>query len=311
MERRQGSSDETTQGRQLTKSPNGRTGPKAWTPKSWTPQRLRLHASTSEGMGSKPGQGAKTLYARGTAKKRNKKLDAQAPSPPPRPGKYPTPPLPDRELYSPRKWTAKTPDLKTLGIARNKVFLPGKSHGQRHLVCCSPWGRKESDTTEQLTLLQGIRERCGPKNWMYILQAGDQQLRLSSVQFSHSVVSDSETPWTAAHQASLSITKSRSLLKLMSMELTMPSNYLILCRPLLLLPSAFPSIRVFPINQLFTSGDQSIGVSGSTSVLPMNTQDWSPLGWTGWISLQFKGISRVFSNTTLQKHQFFGTQLSL
>ena len=109
---------------------------------------------------------------------------------------------------------------------------------------------------------------------------------ISSVQFSHSVVSDSETPWTAAHQASLSITKSRSLLKLMSMESTMPSNYLILCRPLLLLPSAFPSIRVFPISQLFTSGDQSIGVSASASVLPMNIQDWFPLGWTSLISLQ-------------------------
>ena len=67
----------------------------------------------------------------------------------------------------------------------------------------------------------------------------------------------------------------------------------------------------FPMSQLFASDSQSIGVSASTSVLPMNTQDWSPLGWTGWISLQSKGLSRVFSNTTVQKHQFFGTQLSL
>ena len=67
----------------------------------------------------------------------------------------------------------------------------------------------------------------------------------------------------------------------------------------------------FPVSQLFTSGGQSIGVSASASVLPVNTQDWSPLGWTGWISLQSKGFSRVFSNTTVQKHQFFGTQLSL
>jgi len=118
------------------------------------------------------------------------------------------------------------------------------------------------------------------------------------------------TPWTAACQASLSITNSWSLPKLMSIELAMPSNHLILCRPLLLLPSIFPSIRVFQMSQLFASGGQSIGVSASTSVLPMNTQDWSPLGWTRWISLQSKGLSRVFSSTTVQKHQFFGAQLS-
>ena len=76
-------------------------------------------------------------------------------------------------------------------------------------------------------------------------------------------------------------------------------------------PQSFPASGSFPMNQLFASGGQSIGVSASTSVLPMNTQDWSPLGWTGWISLQSKGLSRVFSNTTVQKHQFFGAQLSL
>ena len=78
------------------------------------------------------------------------------------------------------------------------------------------------------------------------------------------------------------------------------SNHLILCCPLLLLPSIFPSIRVFSMSQLFTSGGQSIGVSASTSFLPMNTQEWSPLWWTGWISLQSKGLSRVFSNTQLK-----------
>ena len=120
-------------------------------------------------------------------------------------------------------------------------------------------------------------------------------------------------PWSAAHQASLSITNSWSLLKLMSIELVMPSNHLILCRSLLLLPSIFPSIRVFSHEsfQFFSSGDQSIGVSTSASVLPMSIQDWSPSEWTGWISLQSKRLSRVFSNTTVQKHQFFGTQLSL
>ena len=74
---------------------------------------------------------------------------------------------------------------------------------------------------------------------------------------------------------------------------------------------SFPALRSFPMSQLFPSGGQSIGVSASTSVLPMNTQDWFPLGWTGWISLQSKELSRVFSNTTVQKHQFFGAQLSL
>ena len=93
-------------------------------------------------------------------------------------------------------------------------------------------------------------------------------------------------------------------------ESVMPSNHLILCCPLLLLPSIFPSIRVCSNESAFASGGQSSGVSASTSVLPVNTQ-WSPLGWTGWISLQSKGLSRVFSNTTVQKHQFFCTQLSL
>ena len=76
-------------------------------------------------------------------------------------------------------------------------------------------------------------------------------------------------------------------------------------------PQSFPASGSFQMSQAFTSGGQSIGVSASTSVLPMNTQDWSPLGWIGWISLQSKGFSRVFSNTTVQKHQFFGAQLSL
>ena len=76
-------------------------------------------------------------------------------------------------------------------------------------------------------------------------------------------------------------------------------------------PQSFPASGSIPMSQLFAWGDQSIGVSASTSVIPMNTQDWSPLGWTGWTSLLSKGLSRVFSNTTVQKHQFFGAQLSL
>ena len=108
------------------------------------------------------------------------------------------------------------------------------------------------------------------------------------------------TPWTAVHQAALSITNSRSPPKHMSIVSVMPSNHLILCHSLLLLPPIFPASGSFQMSQLSTSGGQSIGVS--TSVLPMNTQDWSPLGWTGWISLQSMGLSKVFSNTTIQKH---------
>ena len=136
------------------------------------------------------------------------------------------------------------------------------------------------------------------------------EFALSSVQFSHSAVSDSVTPWTAARQTSLSITNCWSLPKPMFIELVMLSNHLILCRPLSCLQS-FPTSGSFAMSQLFSSGGQNIVVSASTSVLPVNTQDWFPLGWTGWISLQSKGLSRVFSNTTVQKHQFFSTQLSL
>ena len=120
-----------------------------------------------------------------------------------------------------------------------------------------------------------------------------------------------ETPWAAAHQASLSFTISWSLLKFMSIVSVMLSNHLILCHPLLLLSSIFPSIRVFSNESaLCIRWPESIGVAASSSVLPMHFQDRSPLGWTGWISLQSKGLSRVFSNTTGQKHQFFGAQPS-
>ena len=118
-------------------------------------------------------------------------------------------------------------------------------------------------------------------------------------------------PWTAAHQASLSFTVSWSLLKLMTIESMMSSNHFISVTPFSSYPQSFPESGSFQMSQLFTSGGQSIGVSASTSVLPMNTQHCSPLGWTGWISLQYKGLLRVFSNTIVQKHQFFSTQLSL
>ena len=125
-------------------------------------------------------------------------------------------------------------------------------------------------------------------------------------------MSDSATPWTAAHQASLSFTIPQSLLTLMSIESMMPSNHLILCHPLLLLPSIFPSIRIFSflMSRLFASGGQSIGTSASASVLPMKIQGWFHLGLTG-LTLQSERVSRVFSNTTVLKHHFFGAQPSL
>ena len=118
------------------------------------------------------------------------------------------------------------------------------------------------------------------------------------------------TPWIAARQASLSITNSRSSLRLMSIQSVMPSSHLILCRPLLLLPPIPPSIRVFSNESTLHMRWPKYWSFSLTSVLPKNTQGWSPSECTGWISLQSKGLSRVFSNTTVQKHQFFGTQLS-
>ena len=134
---------------------------------------------------------------------------------------------------------------------------------------------------------------------------------ISSVQLSCSFIPDSMIPWIAACQASLSITNSCSLLKLMSIESVIPYNHLILCRPLLFLPSIFPSITGFsdePVLHIRWLKYWSFSFSISPS------KEYSGLisfGWTGCISLQSKGLSRVFSNTTVQKHQFFGPQLSL
>ena len=137
-------------------------------------------------------------------------------------------------------------------------------------------------------------------------------IRISSVQFSHSVMSDSlwphepqharppcPSPTPGVHPNPCSLSR--------CCHPTISSSVI----PFSSCPQSFPASGPFQMSQLFASGAQSIGVSAWTSVLPMNTQDWSPLGWTGWISLQSKGHSRVFSNTTVQKHQFFGAQLSL
>ena len=130
---------------------------------------------------------------------------------------------------------------------------------------------------------------------------------ISSVQ-SLSCIRLFATPWTAARQACLSITNSQSLLKLMSIELVMPSSHLILCHPLLLPPSIFPSIRVFS-NELVLCVRWPKYWSFSFSISPSN--EYSGLISLSWISLLSKGLSRVFFNTTVQKHQFFGAQLSL
>ena len=121
------------------------------------------------------------------------------------------------------------------------------------------------------------------------------------------------TPWIAACQDPLSITNSWRSPKLMSIELVMPSSHLILCCPLLLLPPIPPSIRVFSNEStpcMRWPKYWSFSFRASASFLPKKSQGWSPSEWTGWISLQSKGLSRVFSNTTVQRHQFFGAQLS-
>ena len=118
------------------------------------------------------------------------------------------------------------------------------------------------------------------------------------------------TPWTAAQKASLSIIKSESLPKFKSIQSMMPSNHLILCHPLLFLPSIFPSIRVFS-NESVLHIKWPKYWSFSFSISPSNEYSGLTSEWTGWISLQSKGLSRVFYNNTVQKHQFFSTQLSL
>ena len=160
---------------------------------------------------------------------------------------------------------------------------------------------------------------CYPKNPLFIpphfspLATTDLfTVSISSVQFSCSVMSDSLRPHGLQHARppcpsptprvySNSCPLSQWCHPTISSSVIPFSSHLQSC----------PASGSFPMSQFFASGGQSIGVSASTSVLPMNIQDWCPLGWTGWISLQSKGLSRVFSNTTFQKHQFFSAQLSL
>ena len=117
------------------------------------------------------------------------------------------------------------------------------------------------------------------------------------------------TPWTAEHQRGTVHHQILEFTKITSIKSVMPSSHLILCHPLLLLPPIHPASESFPMSQHFTWGGQSTGVSALASFPPKNSQGWSPSEWTGCISLQSRELSGVFSNTTVQKHQFFGAQL--
>ena len=133
----------------------------------------------------------------------------------------------------------------------------------------------------------------------------------SSVQFSHSVVSDSLWPHEPQHTRPPCPSPTPGVYpnsRPLSWWCHLAISFSV--APFSSCPQSLPASGSFPMSQLFAWGGRSIGVSASASVLPMNTQDWSPLGWTGWISLQSKGLSRVFSNTTVKKHQFFCAQLS-
>ena len=141
----------------------------------------------------------------------------------------------------------------------------------------------------------------GGATWLW------EEKTFSSVQ-SLSRIRHFANPWIAVLQASLSITNSQNSLRLISIKSVMPSTHLILCRPLLLLPPIPPSIRVFSNES--TLHMRWPKVSALASFLPKKSQGWSPSEWTGWISLQTKVLSRVFSHTTIQKHQFFGAQPS-
>ena len=147
----------------------------------------------------------------------------------------------------------------------------------------------------------------------YFLRKQSSQVHFwfSSVQFSHSVVSDSLRPHELQHTRppySLPTTRVHSNSCPLSRRCHPAISSSVV--PFSSCPQSLPTSGSFPMSQLFTSVGQSIEVSALASVLPKNTQDWSPLGWTGWISSWSKGLSRVFSNTTVQKHQFFSTQLS-
>ena len=191
----------------------------------------------------------------------------------------------------------------------------GYQNGLSFLLQRSSWPRSWTQVSRIAGRVFIISKSWSVISWACLFawwpEGGDipRAVSYSTVQWlSH--VQLSATPWIAARQASLSITNSQSPPKPMSIESVMPSSHLILCRPLLLLPPILPSIRVFS-NESILRMRRPKYWSFSLSISPSNEHPGlTPSGWTGWISLQSKGLSRVFSNTRVQKHQFFSAQLS-
>ena len=179
-----------------------------------------------------------------------------------------------------------------------------------HWICQQMWKTEQWPQERKVSIFIPIPKKGNPKEC-----SNYHTIVLISVQFSSvqslSRVQHFVTPLTAARQASLSITTPRAYSDSCPLSWRCHPAISSSVIPFFSLLQSFPASGSFQMSQLFTSGGQSIGVSASTSVLSMNIQDLFPLGWTGWISLQSKWLSRVFSNTTVQKHQIFGSQLAL
>ena len=198
-------------------------------------------------------------------------------------------------------WAPTSPE-PSVSPAETLVF--SRTHYQNRRDGPWMWGAWEGAWQDKTRALYP----AGGRAWwsLVLFMSSESILSLDQSVSSVAQSSGSVTPWTVACQASLSITNSQSP----------PTRW---CHPTIsssVIPfssclQSFPASGSFPMSLFFTSSVPSTGVSASASVLPMNTQDWFPLGWTGWVSLQSKQLSRVFSNTTVQKHQFFGAQLSL
>ena len=198
-----------------------------------------------------------------------------------------------------------TPAICQVKIFKTQIIMMVRSfiYGQTSWNVKSSGSYKASQWTKLVKVME--TQLSYFKSWKMMLSKSCTQF--SSVQLL-SRVWLFVTPRIAAGLASLSIMNSRSSLRLTSTESVMPSSYLILCHPHLPLTPIPPSIRSFPMSQLFAWGGQSTGVSALASFLPKKSQGWCPSEWTGWISLQSRGLSRVFSRTTVQNHQFFGAQ---
>ena len=172
-----------------------------------------------------------------------------------------------------------------------------------HMLLSQVTQMGSSNVCAWLTLLHTV----GAYGWQSLYPSSQRVWECEQLLFSHSVMSKSVTQWTAAHQAFLSFTISNSCPLSQWCHPTISSSVV----PFGSCLQSFPASGSFPMSQLFMSGGQSVRVSASASVLPMNSQDWFPLGLNGWIFLQSKGLSRVFSNNTAKKHQFFSAQISL